>query len=613
MTSLAYPVQYTVWVNQAHTHLIDVTLHIAQPKTAQLTLSLPNWIPGSYLIRDFAKHLNCLKAMDSQGKRLDLQALSSALWQINDCKTDITLSYQVYAWDLSVRGAHFDDTHAFFNGTSVFLKVHEYQDQPCQISIPQTALTQSLNWHIATTLPRLDVDATGFGQYQAKNYRDLIEYPVEMGTFLALNFEACGIPHRVALTGKFERAKLDTDRLIQDLIKICETELTLFKAPYPFNEYLFQVMVTGDGYGGLEHTNSTALLCSRDNLPYLNDDKKTDSYLQFLELCSHEYFHSWNVKRIKPEVYRTAQLDKPVYTNQLWWFEGITSYYDGLFLNQAGLVNSDDYLNRLAKEMTRVYRMPGRFQQSVADSSYHTWTKFYQQDENAPNSIISYYTKGSLIALGLDLTIRAETQNKQSLNDVLLHLWQHKGLPNIGLDDFEIEQICSDVTGIDFSPFFQKYLYGTEDIPFHTLFKPFGIDFILRSALSATDLGGSTSKADSTNPQPALTLGANLKLSANHTLQVTHVWNEQAANLAGIAAGDELIALNGYKMTSVKQLETLLSKQNIGDTLSYHTFRRDELISGNLTLLAPIKDRVELIKTDKYDELSWLTESKGSH
>ena len=594
------PIQYQISALDPNKHLFDVKIHIDQPNPTKQILSLPNWIPGSYLIRDFAKHLTALSVTDSNGKALEITAIEKSSWQILNCQTSIVVSYQVYAWDLSVRGAHFDQSHAFFNGTSVFMKVHGYENEVCSVLLEASQFSDQQNWKVATTLPISYVNEQGFGQYQAKNYMDLIEYPVEMGLFMLLEFEACGIPHRVALTGKFERDKLDKDRLIKDLTAICEIELNLFASPYPFEEYLFQVMITGDGYGGLEHTNSTALLCSRDNLPYLNTEHPSDKYLQFLELCSHEYFHSWNVKRIKPEVYLTAELSEPVYTNQLWWFEGITSYYDGLFLNSAELVNSDDYLNRLSKEMTRVYRMPGRFQQSVAESSFLTWTKFYQQDENAPNSIISYYTKGSLIALGMDLTIRAASNNKKSLDDVLLHLWKNYGQANIGLAEFEIEKICTEVGGVDFKDFFNKHLYGTEDIPFSDLFKPFGIEFKLRAATSNNDLGGEK------NGKTVLSIGANLTASQNNSVKVNQIWHNQPASLAGIASGDEIIALNGYKITQPKQLESLLKLHDINDKISCHYFRRDELMTTTLILTEPPKDRVELIKTKNYGKLAWL-------
>ena len=577
---------YTLTPFDPKGHLFDVTLTIAQPEQPVQTVCLPNWIPGSYLIRDFSKHLIGLTAETLEQVPVELTLVDKSSWQFASDGQAVVLRYQVYAWDLSVRGAHFDESHAFFNGTSVFLAVENQRDTACSLELKATPFTQENNWKVATGLCAHQVDNQGFGTYQANDYNDLIDHPFELGTFTEIDFMACGIPHKMVLTGLFD---CDEARLKQDLIKICETELKFFPPPMPIETYLFQVMVTGSDYGGLEHRNSTALMCSRNDLPYKGMTKATDGYLQFLELCSHEYFHTWNVKRIQPQVVQQADLSQPVYTNQLWWFEGITSYYDGLILQRAGLIDNETYLNLLAKQMTRVYRMPGRFKQSVAESSFYTWTKFYQQDENAPNAIISYYTKGSLIALGLDLTIRQQTQGEKSLDDVILHLWQHFGQTEIGLQEGQIEQICSKVSGIDLTDFFQRYLYGTEDIPFEQLFPAFGIEFSLRPASRLIDLGGEKSE----EPLP-LHLGATLSDSTHKTVKITHVWQQHPAYHAGLAAGDELIAINHIKITNKQQVETLL-KRNTNNTVWHaHYFRRDELRTTKITLTPPPSDRVYL-------------------
>ncbi len=597
------PLHYTITPSDPKGHLFEVTLTIDAPEQPTQTVCLPNWIPGSYLIRDFSKHFIGLRAENAQQAPLELTLLDKSSWQFASDGQAVTLRYQVYAWDLSVRGAHFDESHAFFNGTSVFLAVENQRDNLCSLQLKSTPFTQKNNWKVATGLPATNVDTQGFGHYQATDYNDLIDHPFELGTFTEIEFMACDIPHKMVLTGQFE---CDEVRLKQDLIKICETELKFFPPPIPIKNYLFQVMVTGSDYGGLEHRNSTALMCSRNDLPYQGMTQATDGYLQFLELCSHEYFHTWNVKRIQPAVYQQADLSTPVYTNQLWWFEGITSYYDGLILQRAGLIDNDLYLKLLAKQMTRVYRMPGRFQQSVAESSLTTWTKFYQQDENAPNAIISYYTKGSLIALGLDLTIRQQTQGKKSLDDVLIHLWQHFGQQGIGLQEGQIEQICSEVSGIDLSDFFNRYLYGTEDLPFKQLFAPFGIEFSLRPATSLSDLGGALfstplrGEKKEENPTQTLHLGVNLAETAQKTVKITHVWQQQPAYHASLAAGDELIAINQIKISSKQQIETLLKRSQPNTTWTCHYFRRDELRECQISPTLPPADRVVLIKKSTF-------------
>lgn len=591
-------IHYVISPSDPKGHLYHVTLSIPKPNQPVQTLSLPNWIPGSYLIRDFSKHLNNLKAETLSGQTVKLNVIDKSTWSFENSGEAVTVSYQVYAWDLSVRGAHFDESHGFFNGTSVFLCVDGQRDQACSVEIKDSQFSEQHSWKVATGMPKNQVNDRNFGLYQADDYDSLIDYPVEMGTFKEIHFDACGVPHKMVLTGLFE---LDEARLKADLIKICETEIKLFGEPAPMDDYLFQVMVTGSDYGGLEHRNSTALMCSRDDLPFKGMKEATDGYLQFLELCSHEYFHTWNVKRIQPQVYQASDLKEPVYTNQLWWFEGITSYYDGLILLRAGLIDQTTYLKTLAEQMTRVYRMPGRFKQSVAESSWLTWTKFYQQDENAPNAIISYYTKGSLIALGLDLTIRQQTDNQKSLDDVLLHLWQYFGKEGVGLKEFEIERICSQVSGIDLTDFFDDYLYGTKDLPFEALFDSINVDFKLRNPSSLSDKGGE-------NPSALLQahLGANLTDTEHQTVKVTHVWQDQPAYHAGLAAGDEIIAINQLKTPSTGNLEARLKRLDKNSELptwacSY--FRRDELRHTQIKLTPAPQDRVVLtVQPEKTSE-----------
>lgn len=595
-------IHYTLIPQDPAGHLYALTLRIENPQSPFETVALPNWIPGSYLIRDFAKHLIAPTATTLDGTPITLQPLDKSRWQFVSRGEAVEIHYQVYAWDLSVRGAHFDDTHAFFNGTSVFLRVESQRDAACTLSLQHSEHSLKQQWRAATGMPALKVNADGFGLYGAHSYDELIDYPFELGCFHEVNFEACGIPHKMVLTGLFE---CDFERLREDLTKICETELRLFGHPPAIEQYVFMVMVTGSDYGGLEHRNSTALLCSRDDLPYPGMQEASDAYLQFLELCSHEYFHLWNVKRIQPAVFQTSDLLEPAFTNQLWWFEGVTSYYDALILLRAGLVDAPRYLTLLAEQMTRVYRMPGRFQQSVADSSWHSWTKFYQQDENAPNAIISYYTKGSLIALALDLKIRQQTLGAKSLDDVLLHLWQHYGQTGKGLQEFEIERLCSDISGIDLSDFFKRYLYGTEDLPFATLLAEENIAFKLRTPTSLADKGG----INAASPL-GLHLGANLTDTEHQSVKITHVWQQQAAHLAGLSAGDEIVAINGLKVSSVASLENRLKRSGLGQSVVWtcHFFRRDELRTTQITLLPPVADRVAL---QLQGESAWLKAQQG--
>jgi predicted metalloprotease with PDZ domain len=338
-------------------------------------------------------------------------------------------------------------------------------------------------------------------------------------------------------------------------------------------------MVVGDGYGGLEHRASTALLCSRNDLPVKNQQEIGEEYRTFLGLCSHEYFHTWNVKRIKPESYLPYDLSQETYTRQLWAFEGITSYYDDLGLVRSGLINPESYLELLGQTMTRVYRGEGRLKQSVADSSFDTWTKFYKQDESAPNNIVSYYTKGSLIALALDLTIRKITNQEASLDTVMQRLWQEHGNPLIGVPEKQIEKIASDIAGIDLSDFFQRYLYNTEDIPFDELMLQVGVQWQLQPTTNLDDKGG---KFQDDIDTTATWVGARFGNDSSGA-KLVHVLDNSPAQNAGLSAGDVIIALNNIRVNK-QNIEKLLAPYTVVDNLEIHAFRRDELMRFQLKL-----------------------------
>jgi predicted metalloprotease with PDZ domain len=408
-------IQYQITSRNPASHYFDVTIRIEKPDPSGQALRLPNWIPGSYMIRDFARNLVELRARDDSGE-LGVEQIDKSNWRVAGASGALTVDYRVYAMDLSVRAAHLDDTHGYYNGSSVFLEVLGQSQQPCEVRIERPAPKYCEDWRVATSLARKQAEAFGFGLYQALDYDDLIDHPVEMGEFVHYDFEACGVPHDIVLSGRFE---CDGDRLCADLKKICEHHIRFFGEPAPMDYYLFQVMVVGDGYGGLEHRSSTSLVASRASLPKPGQDKIDDDYRDFLGLCSHEYFHTWNVKRIKPAVYQPYDLQSEVYTDLLWAFEGITSYYDDLALLRCGLIDVTSYLELLAQTMTRVQRGRGRKRQSAAESSFNAWTKFYKQDENAANAIVSYYAKGCLIAACIDLKMRALSGGEKSLDDVM--------------------------------------------------------------------------------------------------------------------------------------------------------------------------------------------------
>ena len=569
-------IDYTVKLHNPHAHLFRVQLKIEDIEEDILTVSLPNWIPGSYMIRDFAKNIVTLKAISDTGE-LQTTKLDKNHWQIAGISKSVMIEYDVYAWDLSVRSAHLDMTHAFFNGTSLFLAVNGYENLPVTVELQQSDNAPYNSWRVATSLKSVKTNISGFGQYQASNYDDLIDHPVEIGTHAEFSFTVENTPHRMTLTG-IQNA--DIERIKSDLVKICQQHCDMFNELPDIAQYIFLVMVVGDGYGGLEHRSSTSLLCSRDDLPSKKEPADPDEkYRNFLGLCSHEYFHTWNVKRIKPAVFQPYDLDRENYTRQLWAFEGITSYYDELALVRSGVISVNSYLELLGQTITRVIRGTGRHLQSVAESSFDAWTKFYKQDESAPNTIVSYYAKGALIALALDLTIRRSTENKKSLDDVMRYLWQNYGKKGKGLEEGEIEKIASDISGCDLQDFFNRYLYGTEDLPLDTLLNDIGIRYHLRPTINPEDKGG---KPGDKSTSDSCSLGVRLA-SHSQGAKITHVFSGQSAEEAGLAAGDIIIAIN-HLQTDKSKIDKMLQQYQAGDEITVHAFRRDELHTFTITL-----------------------------
>jgi len=369
-------VSYTLVPENPEAHLFKVTVTLDSPNPDGQVFSLPNWIPGSYMIRDFSKNIVTLLAR-CDGNVTDLERRGKSTWAAPAGVKKIQLEYTVHAWDLSVRTAHLDNQHGFFNGTSVFLSAEGHEHEPHEVELVQPTASAFKDWRVATSLPATSVNQNGYGAYVAADYDELIDHPVEMGTFEKIEFEACGVPHEVILTGEY---RTDNERIANDLKVICEAQIRFFGEPAPMDRYVFLVMVVGEGYGGLEHRASTALLITRDHLPVPGVTDASDKYISFLGLCSHEYFHTWNVKRIKPAEFVPYKLAEESYTRLLWFFEGITSYYDDLFLVRTGLISDKQYFNLIGKTFERVQRGGGRLVQSVTDSSYDAWNKFYKQN-----------------------------------------------------------------------------------------------------------------------------------------------------------------------------------------------------------------------------------------
>jgi predicted metalloprotease with PDZ domain len=545
-------IHYTVEATDLHAHLFRVTLTIAQPAALQ-TVSLPVWIPGSYLVREFAKNLQHLSAR--QGRR------QVALTQRDKCTWDIAcqpaqplvLSYEVYALDNSVRTAWLDSQRGFFNGTSLCLRVHGQEELPHQLQL-QAVQGQS-DWQAATGLTAVKTDKKGFGLYQAAHYDELVDCPVELGAFWSGSFVACGIPHRFVVAGALP--SFDGDRLLADTQKICEAEIRFWhgkgsqaggKAPH--KNYLFMLNAVHDGYGGLEHRNSTALICNRADLPRITSQHgsahTSEGYTTLLGLISHEYFHTWNVKQLRPDALARYDYAQENYTQLLWFFEGFTSYYDDLLLRRAGLIDDAAYIKLLGKAIAQVQQTPGRHVQTVAQASFDAWVKYYRQDENTPNATVSYYTKGSLVALCLDLSLR---QENQTLDNVMRGLWKRcKAGP---MREQDLLDELESLTGRSWQAEIKAWVHSTQDLPLRELLTAHGVTIDVEIATMPQRLGLRVSEAGG-------------------SVHIKGVLRGSAAEEAGLAAGDEWLGLDvgakgqggSWRLNKLDDLPALLGKEH---------------------------------------------------
>ncbi len=522
-----WAVHYHLEAASLQAHLWRVTMTIAQPAAAQ-TLRLPVWIPGSYMVREFSKHLQNLQCRQNN-RPLDASQLDKATWQVQcDSAQPLQVQYEVYALDNSVRTSWLDSVRGFFNATSLCLMADGATDQPHAIDIVRHPGMQG--WNVATGLHAMDVDKAGFGRYQAADYDELADCPVEMGAFWSGTFNACGVPHRLVVAGALP--SFDGERLLRDTQKICETQLQFWHAEgdpaakhladkAPFAHYVFFLNAVDDSYGGLEHRNSTALIAARRDLPRLYDAKTSDGYTTLLGLISHEYFHTWNVKRLRPAEFARYDYAQENYTELLWFFEGFTSYYDDLLLRRAGLIDDAGYFKLLTKTANQVLQTPGRALQTVAQASFDAWVKYYRQDENTPNATVSYYTKGALVALCLDLSLRA--QGKATLDAVMRGLWTRcAGGP---MAEADLLAVLQDQTGRSWAKEIKAWVHSARELPLKTLLQAQGLQVHEDPAQMAQRLG--------------------LRVAdANGTVTIKAVLRGGAAESAGFAAGDEWLGVD---------------------------------------------------------------------
>jgi len=515
--SRAAGVHYRVEAADLHAHLYRVTLHVAQPAAHQ-QVSLPVWIPGSYLVREFSKNLQKLSAKQD-GRAVALEQIDKCTWQA-DCgaSSPLVLTYEIYAFDNSVRAAWLDLQRGFFNATSLCLRVHGLDQLPHSLEI--APIKGKPQWKAATGLSPQRINKRGFGVYTASGYDELADCPVEMGDFWDAHFKAGGAPHRIVIAGA--ATSFDGERLVRDMQRICETEIRFWhdRRKPPFKSYLFMLNAVDEGYGGLEHRNSTALIASRRDLPRIGEARQTDGYITLLGLVSHEYFHTWNVKRLRPAEFAHYDYTRENYTQLLWFFEGFTSYYDDLLLRRSGVIDDAAYVKLLNKTINQVMQAPGREVQSVAQASFDAWVKYYRQDENTPNATISYYTKGALVALCFDLTLRAEGHT--SLDEAMRALWVRCAAGPMTEADFAA--VLKELGGRAFTREIANWVHGTKELPLADLLQTQGIQAVQDAAQWQQKLGIRASEA-------------------NGTIVLKNVLRGGPAEQAGMAANDEWLGV----------------------------------------------------------------------
>lgn len=562
---------YQIEFDDYRQHLIHVTLRFLADPTQ--VLSLPTWIPGSYLIREFSKHLESVKAYDEDGRLLQISKFEKNKWRLFNTDHElITVEYDVYAYDLSVRGAYVDQSRLYVNPACVCLGLDGQEDKAIEVEI---FLPPELkHFQLATGLPHKSF-VSGRYTLKAKDYAELIDAPFELAEQSRFSFQAAGIAHEFVISGKHA---MNAARMQQDLEKICGTEIAMFGSA-PFKNYTFMTMATGNSYGGLEHPNSTSLITPRDDLPKADEPlEPSKEYQRFLGLCSHEYFHSWLVKFIRPENFANYNLNKEGYTSLLWIFEGFTSYYDDLILLRSGVINQESYVTLLKAQIERYLQNPGRSVQTVAESSFDAWVKFYRPDENTNNAGTSYYNKGCLVALCLDLGLRL----RGSSLDALMRKLYENAQQGIQVSERTIFDLCRELTGQDWVEQINHLINTTDELPLDQLLPEFGFSFELKN-------------------EQALPFGLKVVDKAEGVLIQT-ARRDGAAAKVGLSANDVILAIDGLKAS-----EKLLAKYaKQAGTYSVYAFRRDELMQFELQGAETSLTTVELKVEDQAKADKWL-------
>jgi predicted metalloprotease with PDZ domain len=554
--------RYRISVPDPHSHLVHVAATLERPGPAP-ELAFAVWTPGSYLVREFARHVEGLSAGDEAGRPLPLERLDKRRVRIRAGEArEVTLSFRVYANDLTVRTSHVDGTHAYLNGANVFPYAPGREGEPCRLEVAPPP-----GWRVSTALEG------GPTAFTARDYDELVDSPLEIGTHRSVPFTAGGKAHELAIWGS---GRLDEARLADDVRRIVEAHAALMGG-LPYERYLFILHLSDRRRGGLEHMASTTVSVAR------NGFFPRERYEETLGLLSHEFFHLWNVKRLRPAALVPFDYGREQHTRLLWWFEGATSYYEGLALARAGLVAPVRHLEALGKAFTELERTPGARKASAEEASFLAWVKHYRPDENSVNSTVSYYLKGELVALSLDLLLR---RHGRSLDELLRALYGRYAEGKGGVPEGAVEALAAELAPpAEVRRFFDAYVRGTE--PLAPALEAVGLRLRRRPAQGLDDKGGKPGKAEPNGDAAPGWLGVELAPGAR--LVVKEVREGSPAARAGLYAEDELVAEGGFRLGDRGALWDVLRERGPAGALELIVFRRDELVPVRVPL-APWPD-----------------------
>lgn len=565
-------IEFDVSLERPNTHFIDVIMRFVSPYDNPV-VEMPSWTPGSYLIRDYARHIQKIRAYMEEGE-VEAFKISKNSWQVNVKKNDIVMiKYSVYAFDLTVRTSYFDSSKLMLSPASVFMYLNNNnaESKGWEYTV---SLNLSMNWQVFSSLNQIN------GKYTAKDFDELIDSPFCGGVDKVLDikdyeYEDRGrkIPNKVVLIG--EKGDQDIDKFTENLIKIQDESVRIF-GDLPYNRYYWFLFVVGAGGGGLEHKNSNVSIINRWSFT----DKEKFNRLMALE--SHEHFHVYNIKRIRPSQLGPFNYNSEVYTTLLWVAEGMTSFYDKITLIRSGIATPEEYFKMIASSIHNLSNIPGREVYSLAEASFDSWIKLYKHDENTDNSSVSYYLKGSLAMFCLDLEIRMQTNWTRSLDDFFKAMYLEYKRDKKGYQEKDIRMLIEKYTGTALKEFFDKYITGTIEIEYENYLKQIG--YTIKPEL-----------------KDKVWTGVKFKKNSN---KVSFVYAHSPAERAGIYFKDEIIAVNGFR--SGNGYSSILERCDPGDRLKVTLFRDSRLYTVEMVVEEPRPSKVEIV------DLEGLTEEQKS-